>query len=371
MAAFARITADHDALAFAVSPCARLLYRFLLRLRPAGQAIEFEIEDFNQFVGNYRRRPFCKKWIKAAITQLESIGLVQVLKQFNAHCLKLVAVHPQSSIENKTSQDQKKTSLFGQKTSQKQPSNAYSFVPIHRENIENNKQSVVVLKNINDVKNSTDTELLALTDLETVYESDRSIASVEKFFKTDHSLPNLDLVYEDDNSLASLEIASERQIFEIDDLAEAIDSQEEEFSAPPKKNITNLLEKAEDAGVLLNPFVIGLIAKTEAEIVTNAIAALRESRRKGTVKNPSGYLVKAIQQKWQPMETKDPKSGYPHGFWDWYQKVVALGLVENVPANHLSRDRNGEPFVRLPIQDGSRPYLLKPWREAVVMLADP
>jgi hypothetical protein len=224
------------------------------------------------------------------------------------------------------------------------------------------------LKNINDVKNSTDAELLALTDLEIVYESDRSTASVEKFFKTDHSLPNLDLVYEDDNSLASLEIASERQIFEIDDLAEAIDSQEEEFSAPPKKNITNLLEKAEDAGVLLNPFVIGLIAKTEAEIVTNAIAALRESRRKGTVKNPSGYLVKAIQQKWQPMETKDPSSGYPHGFWDWYQKVIALGLVENVPANHLSRDRNGEPFVRLPIQDGSRPYLLKPWREAMVML---
>ena len=223
------------------------------------------------------------------------------------------------------------------------------------------------MKNINDVKKSTDAELLSLTELEIVYESYRSIASVEKIFKTDHSLPNLDLVYEDDNSLASLEIASESQVFEIDDLAEAIDSQEEKFSAPPKKNITNLLEKAEDAGVLLNPFVIGLIAKMGAEIVTNAIAALRESRRKGTVKNPSGYLVKAIQQKWQPMETKDPKSGYPHGFWDWYQKVVALGLVENVPANHLSRDRSGEPFVRLPIQDGSRPYLLKPWREAMVM----
>jgi hypothetical protein len=368
MAAFARITADHDALAFAVSPCARLLYRFLLRLRPAGQAIEFELDDFNQFAGNFRRRPFSEKWIKAAIAQLESIGLVQVLKQFNARCLKLIALHPESSIENKTSQDQNKTSFFEKKTSEKQPSNAYSLVSIHREYRENNEQPVVVLKNINDVKKSTDAELLALTNLEIVYESDRSIASVEKNFKPDHSLPNLDLVYEDDNSLTSLEIASESQVFKIDDLGETIDSQEEEFSAPPKKNITNLLEKAEDAGVLLNPFVIGLIAKTEAEIVANAIAALRESRRKGTVKNPTGYLVKAIQQKWQPMEAKDPSSGYPHGFWDWYQKVIALGLVENVPANHLSRDRNGEPFVRLPIQDGSRPYLLKPWREAMVML---
>ena len=371
MTAFARITDDHDALAFSVSPCAGFLYRFLLRLRPAGQAIEFEIEDFNHFVGNSRRRPFCKKWVKAAITQLESIGLVQVLKQFNAHCLKLVALHPQSLIENKISHDQKKSSPFSKKTSQKQPSNAYSLVPLHRENIENNKQPVVVEKKINtNVKDSTDAEFLALTNLEIVYESDRSIANVEKILKTDHSLASLDLVYENDNSLSSLEIASESQVFEKDDPVETIDSQEEEFSAPPKKNITNLLEKAEDAGVLLNPFVIGLIAKTEAEIVTNAIAALRESRRKGTVKNPTGYLVKAIQQKWQPMETKDPKSGYPHGFWDWYQKVIALGLVENVPASYLSRDRNGEPFVRLPIQDGSRPYLLKPWREAVVMLAD-
>lgn len=276
------------------------------------------------------------------------------MKQFNADCLKLIALHPESSIENKTSQDQNKTSFFEKKTSEKQPSNAYSLVPLHREYRENNEQSVVVLKNINDVKKSTDAELFSLTDLEIVYESDRSIASVEKIFKTDHSL-------------ASLEIASESQAFEINAPVEAIDSQEEEFSAPPKKNIANLLEKAEDAGVLLNPFVIGLIAKTEAEIVANAIAALRESRRKGTVKNPTGYLVKAIQEKWQPMETKDPSSGYPHGFWDWYQKVVALGLVENVPANHLSRDRSGEPFVRLPIQDGSRPYLLKPWREAMVM----
>ena len=191
MAAFARITADHDALAFAVSPCARLLYRFLLRLRPAGQAIEFEIEDFNQFAGNFRRRPFSEKWIKAAIAQLESIGLVQVLKQFNAHCLKLIALHPESSIENKTSQDQNKTSFFEKKTSEKQPSNAYSLVPIHREYRENNEQSVVVLKNINDVKNSTDAELLGLTDLEIVYENDRSIATVEKICKNDNSLASL------------------------------------------------------------------------------------------------------------------------------------------------------------------------------------
>jgi hypothetical protein len=360
MTAFARVTRDHDILGYGYSPCARDLYRYLLRACPAGREFEFELEDFNEEVNLGRSRPFSLYWLKVSLKQLVEKGIVIIVKKFNACCYKLITLHPSQINDNKTQQDFNencKTEL----------SNTDSLVPIHIEKVENNKQSVVVLKKINDVKNSTDAELLSLTNLEIVYESDRSIANVEKILKTDHSLASLDLVYENDNSLASLEIASESQVFEKDDPVEAIDSQEEEFSAPPKKNIANLLEKAEDAGVLLNPFVIGLIAKTEAEIVANAIAALRESRRKGTVKNPTGYLVKAIQQKWQPMEAKDPSSGYPHGFWDWYQKVVALGLVENVPANHLSRDRSGEPFVRLPIQDGSRPYLLKPWREAMVM----
>jgi hypothetical protein len=347
MTAFARVTRDHDILGYGYSPCARDLYRYLLRACPAGREFEFELEDFNEEVNLGRSRPFSLYWLKVSLKQLVEKGIVIIVKKFNACCYKLITLHPSQINDNKTQQD------FNENC-KTEPSNTYSLVPIHIEKIENNKQSVVVLKKINDVKNSTDAELLSLTNLEIVYESDRSIASAEKIFKND-------------NSLASLELACESQAFEINALVEAIDSQEEEFSAPPKKNIANLLEKAEDSGVLLNPFVIGLIAKTEAEIVTNAIAALRESRRKGTVKNPTGYLVKAIQQKWQPMEAKDPSSGYPHGFWDWYQKVVALGLVENVPANHLSRDRNGEPFVRLPIQDGSRPYLLKPWREAVVM----
>jgi hypothetical protein len=65
MTAFARVTADHDALAFAVSPCARLLYRFLLRLRPAGQAIEFELDDFNQFAGNYTSNVHNLGFVKA------------------------------------------------------------------------------------------------------------------------------------------------------------------------------------------------------------------------------------------------------------------------------------------------------------------
>jgi hypothetical protein len=165
-----------------------------------------------------------------------------------------------------------------------------------------------------------------------------------------------------------LEIVGESQTVEVTSLDNSTNMGEEKFSAPRQKESSELLKKAEDVGVILNPYVIGLIAKAEAEVVKNAIAALKEAKRKGTVKNPTGYLVKAIHQKWQPMEAKDPQSGLPHDFEDWYQKVIALGLVENLPPNYLSSDRNGEPFVRVRVPNGNCPYTLTPWREAMVLL---
>ena len=408
MTAFARMTANHDLWAVYVSPCARFLYQFLLRLRPAGQAIEFEFEDFNQHITQTHRRPFSNKWIKTAIAQLEEIGLVQILKKFNTHCLKLVAVHPNFFSDEKAAQLAQKPCPYSRETSKKEASNAYSPVPIHRENIENNKQPVVVGEIFStNVKSTANTDVLGLTNLEIVADSDRSmtsleticksneslaslefvekshdalaslefveeshdaLASLEKVCKSNESLAILEFVEENHNSVGSLEIVGESQTVEVTSLDNSTNMGEEKFSAPRHKESSELLKKAEDVGVILNPYVIGLIAKAEVEVVKNAIAALKEAKRKGTVKNPTGYLVKAIQQKWQRMEAKDSQSGLPHDFGDWYQKVIALGLVENLPPNYLSSDRNGEPFVRVRVPNGNCPYTLTPWREAMVLL---
>jgi hypothetical protein len=389
------MTANHDLWSVYVSPCARFLYQFLLRLRPAGQAIEFEFEDFNQHITQTHRRPFSNKWIKTAIAQLEEIGLIQILKKFNTHCLKLVAVHPNFFSDEKAAQLAQKPCPYSRETSKKGASNPDSAVPIHRENIENNKQPVVVEEIFStNMESTTNTDVLGLTNLEIVADSDRSmtsleticksnesiaslefveksnesIASLETICKSNESIASLEFVEESNESLASLEIVGESQTVEMTSLDNSTNMGEEKFSAPRQKESSELLKKAEDVGVILNPYVIGLIAKAEVEVVKNAIAALKEAKRKGTVKNPTGYLVKAIQQKWQPMEAKDPQSGLPHDFGDWYQKMIALGLVENLPPNYLSSDRNGEPFVRVRVPNGNCPYTLTPWREAMVLL---
>jgi hypothetical protein len=132
MTAFARVTRDHDILGYGYSPCARDLYRYLLRACPAGREFEFELEDFNEEVNLGRSRPFSLYWLKVSLKQLVEKGIVIIVKKFNACCYKLITLHPSQINDNKTQQDFNENCKI-------EPSNADSFVPIHIEKIENNK----------------------------------------------------------------------------------------------------------------------------------------------------------------------------------------------------------------------------------------
>lgn len=343
-AIFARITAQHDALAFGLTPCARLLYRFLLRARPAGNALEFWIKDFNEFVASHRKRPFCKRWIKAAIAQLEQIGLVKIITRYSHRCLKLVAYHPgqcdhidgteppplavQTEIHY-PNQTVNKNSTLGQKNSTKTTSNPYSAVPTYRDNLENNKPVVV-----------------------------------EKYICTEPKKAR-----ESGKTLECLEVICDQQKVNQPVSVNPISQGEENYSAPPgtlePQNNNELVNKAEDLGVRLTPYLIRLIVQSSAEVVKNALDALSESRREGKAKNPSGYLVQAIKQGWRPKQPKNPLESFPDGFLVAYGRLIDQGILEDLPPRFLPRDRHCEPMVRVKIVGGSRPYELRPWRELI------
>jgi hypothetical protein len=135
------------------------------------------------------------------------------------------------------------------------------------------------------VESTTDTDVLGLTNLEIVADSDRSmtsleticksneslaslefveeshdaLASLEKVCKSNESLAILEFVEENHNSVGSLEIVGESQTVEVTSLDNSTNMGEEKFSAPRQKESSELLKKAEDVGVILNPYVIGLI----------------------------------------------------------------------------------------------------------------
>lgn len=344
-AIFARITAQHDALAFSITPCARLLYRFLLRARPAGNTIEFWVKDFNEFVAQYRNRPFCKRWIKAAIAQLEQIGLVKIITRYSHRCLKLVALHPGQcdNLDNPEppilavqteihypSQSVNKNSTLCNKNSTKTTSNPHCTVPTYRENLENYKPVVV-----------------------------------EKYICTEGEEAR-----ENSESLECLEVICDQPKVSQTVSVNPLSLGEEKFSAAPletlePQNDNELINKAEDLGVRLTPYLIRLIVRSSAEVVKNALDALSESRREGKAKNPSGYLVQAIKQRWQPKQAKHPSETFPDGFLVAYGRLIDQGIVEDLPPRYLPRDRNHQPMVRVKTPGGLRPYELRPWRELI------
>lgn len=69
-----------------------------------------------------------------------------------------------------------------------------------------------------------------------------------------------------------------------------------------------------------------------------SLEALREHKRNGEIKNPAGFLVKAIKQKWQSKKAAtESSSSQPSRITDeflqWYKRALAAGLVEDLPVN--------------------------------------
>ena len=142
MTTFARVTEEHDLLSLTLSPCAALLYRWLLRANKAGRAIEVELEAFSQWTGQARRRPYSLKHIKRSLDELLATGIVEVAKRYSGRIFKLIAHHPE---EPEMSKNVAKKSQTWPKMSKIQPSNPHSAVPI-TENLKTAEQTAAVEK---------------------------------------------------------------------------------------------------------------------------------------------------------------------------------------------------------------------------------
>ena len=336
---FARITEEHDCIAFDLYPCTRLLYRFLLRRKPAGKILEFELVDFQDWTGKNRPKPYSMKWIKQAVAQLRHIGLVEIVKRYSSKCFKLIAYHPEhlsSNSEKKNSNSGKKTSNFGKKTSKKEPSNPHHSVPYNRELREQQTQPTthpVVVEN-----KILEKPILAKKKISDLGSHPQDVCENQKSKSIDLSKPEID--------------------------------QLEQISAPVEtepKNEINLkaddqLDQMDKLEVPLNPVLAKLVKMTSSDIIANSIEAYKEYKQQKSVKNPTGCMVTAIKQQWQPNQKTAHQSLSPE-FLNWYSQAVAAGKVINIPTDYLSLDRYNEPLVQIPVRSPFAPYTLVSWRE--------
>jgi hypothetical protein len=77
----------------------------------------------------------------------------------------------------------------------------------------------------------------------------------------------------------------------------------------------------------MNSTLVRHIRETPQGIVDTALAALKEATLAGYVRNPSGFLSKAITDTWTPNATYQTASGLQE-FNEWWKWAYAKGLVK-------------------------------------------
>ncbi|WP_083998104.1 hypothetical protein [Picosynechococcus sp. PCC 7003] len=392
MTAFAMITADSDYLLNQVSRCAATLYNWLLRKRPAGTTFEADLDTFRHWTGKIRKKPYCLKWIRQAITELADIGLVDIQRQYNSKIYKLAAYRP----GNKTSQTENKTSQFGNKTSQKRASNPDAAVPSYIDTKDSTDQVCSAVQLKFSFLDSQVTEVLeektqssqgeniknhkaenAVTGETHKLDQEKEKAagqSVEKTNKDNENgkddkglvveQPLVIGLREQGQSQPTANSGKNRETQKIRVSPKSRDSQEKErdkqspvsavkdgtlqttagaqdqqtekVDAVVNSQAKTHLERLDELGIVLNPALVRLVKTTAAEIIEGAIAAYRQYRRDHYVKNPAGFFVYAVKNAVANNHTSEKAN-----FFYWFEamrKIGRLGYYEEVDGDYLVRD---------------------------------
>jgi hypothetical protein len=95
MGFFAKITESHEFLR--LHPCAANLYRYGLRLAPAGTEIEFEVSDWQDYTAETRPTeiPYSSRQFYRAKKELENAGVLQIVRR-STNWVKAIFNHPET-----------------------------------------------------------------------------------------------------------------------------------------------------------------------------------------------------------------------------------------------------------------------------------
>ena len=328
MASFARITRLHHLAVANCSPCARLMYEYLLMGRPAGTPIEFIIEDFQAYTAQFRKRGgFCQLWVKKALKELLDIDLVQVVRKLGAHAFKLVAFHPPDTFENKSFEKPTQTLNPPTKTSKKGASNPDAAVPTYK-------------------------------DIEQHSHPSHPPVDAQKV--------KLDPEVATENSLASARVT---EVVTPEIVSPVADNPPPPTTNKCDEESAALVAEAREliAPIPLNPQLQKLVVEAAASVVKAALQAVREQKAKGGVRNVPGLLVIAIRQQWVPTEAPYTGNQLPQELLDWYPSAIAAGFVQDLPIRWLPTVM-GEVQVRVDDPSGRQPYVLESWRQVKAMM---
>ena len=140
------------------------------------------------------------------------------------------------------------------------------------------------------------------------------------------------------------------------------------ISSKSKAEVTNQIKTELDKlNISLNASLNKKIKQSDESTVLAAITALKDQLQRGDIKNPGGWLARAIEEKWTMSQSleKLETSRYPEGFEQWYAGAIESGFVLDIPANYLSLDSYNQPMVKIDRPDAfGAPYTTMSWKDA-------
>lgn len=140
------------------------------------------------------------------------------------------------------------------------------------------------------------------------------------------------------------------------------------ISSKRKAEVTDQIKTELDKlNISLNPTLNKKIKQRDEQTVLVAIAALKDQLQRGDIKNPGGWLARAIEEEWTTSQSikQLETSRYPEGFEQWYAEAIEAGFVLDIPANYLSLDSYNQPMVKIDRSDAfGAPYTTMNWKDA-------
>ncbi|MBF2016360.1 MAG: hypothetical protein IGS23_14390 [Rivularia sp. T60_A2020_040] len=130
-----------------------------------------------------------------------------------------------------------------------------------------------------------------------------------------------------------------------------------------------------ELNIKINSTLRRLIRENPEEVILESIAAFKYAIKKNEVKNPGGFLVKAIKYRWKAPEDSLQEMGtttqqeseykFPEDFEEWFLEAIDSGFIINESPFELSRNTKGDLLVKVNRPSASGlPYSQMSWIEA-------
>ncbi len=352
MAAFLMLTESVDSLGF--TPVAKKIYSAIARICRPGKEFNINLQEIQSLICKSRssnKKDYSRRHIRRGLEELIAVGVIDVVGQWFGGLFRLVAYHP----------DRNPTCSILAKNGTEKANSFPKMSNLGGSNTHDSVASSIDLAQTTDTPPTNHPVVESKNSPEKTTSANQNVRS--KIFPI---LERLTGISESNQKLPDEEKNSPGDVVSS---SYEVRHNEKVLQARPEQSA--LLDEVEAEGVKLHPKLVAFLLAADIRVLKNAVAAMKEAKRAQKVRNPSGFLVKAVEEKWEPAGSGEaPHSQmlrFPPEFLDWYAKVPKTSSgVLNIPLEHLPVNRHNEPQVRIGRRDPftRAPYTLMPWREA-------